>query len=634
MRSRLLLPALCLALVGIAAWVGRSQPAKPDSLWQTVFDADGLKVLRSPSSPASYLLQAGGESLLIDAPMPREVLPAKPGKVLLTHHHRDTVAAAATYLDAKIPVLAAPESAEWLKPDAVTKYWEKAIPLRDSRTSYFVVPVGLEGIEYTLKKETEIKLGEWTLRVVSTPGHSRDHIAFALNKTDRKAGPLVFTGDAISTNCHLWTPFTTDWDHWTDAGLKPTADSVKRIADLEPSMLLPGRGEVWSDTQKVNDRLGIQERAIRVAGDFKSFERFIGKDAQTYDFLVPKEQVGSGGDKPWSRVSPHLWLTGNTYVLSSKEANACLVVDPWGQRAVDQVAKLRKDENLGPIEAVTFSHAHYDHFDGVYTLPVKNEYKVWTLDRVAEPLKEPLKYRAPFLDARPIRFDREIKDGDSVTWREYTFRFHHFPGQSEFTCAIETTIDGKRCLFTADNFFHVRQYSGSGGWMGLNRSFPSVYGESAKKVLKINPEWILAEHGGPYVFDAKDYEQRAAWGVATGKACDAVCISKNHRLDWNPHRVSVEPILVKANPGQAVKVKVRVEPGQKLNVTFDGRGIVPNAKLTDSLEFKLPATIAKGRHVFAIHGVDENGAEVTDTFLAETCLSRRSRIPSRRSSRG
>ena len=44
--------------------------------------------------------------------------------------------------------------------------------------------------------------------------------------------------------------------------------------------------------------------------------------------------------------------------------------------------------------------------------------------------------------------------------------------------------------------------------MGLNRSSPAVYGLSAKKVLDIAPEWVLAEHGGPYVFDAEDYRRR------------------------------------------------------------------------------------------------------------------------------
>ena len=615
MRPRLLLPAFCVLLVGLAAWVGRA-PAEPATEWSVVFDAGGVKVYRSPGSPASYLLVAGNESLLIDAPLPPDSLPAKPKLVLLTHHHRDTVAAAAKYVAAKIPVHASPESAEWLKPDEVAKYWGKAIPLRDSRTSYFVVPAGIDGIEYSLKKNHSIKIGEWTLTLVPTPGHARDHVAFAAKKAGSDTS-LLFVGDALTSDGKLWTPFSTDWDHWTDVGLKPAHESIRALAKIKASGLFPSRGDaVKAEPKRIEELLAKAADAVAEAGRLKSFERFVGDAAQTYDFLVPKEQIASGGDKPWSRVSPHLWLTGNTYVLSSKEANACLVVDPWGQRGVDQVAKLRKDENLGPIEAVTFSHAHYDHFDGVYTLPVKNEYKVWTLDRVAEPLKEPFKYRAPFLDVRPIAFDREIKDGDSITWREYTFRFHHFPGQSEFTCAIETTIDGKRCLFTADNFFHVRQFSGSGGWMGLNRSFPSVYGESAKKALKINPEWVLAEHGGPYVFNAKDYEQRAAWGGAAGKACDAVCVSKRHRLDWNPHRVSVEPVLVKAKPGQTVTANLKVESGQKLALALDGRGVVPDAALADRLTIALPGSIAKGRHVFAVRAADENGAEVTDTFFA------------------
>src|SRR5260370_41793804 len=99
----------------------------------------------------------------------------------------------------------------------------------------------------------------------------------------------------------------------------------------------------------------------------KSFERFTKrrlKDAPQYQFLA-KEQATSNGSKPWSRVSEHLWLTGNTYVLVSKD-NTCLVVDPWDKRSADQITKLRTEKNLGPVEVGMFSHAHYDHYDGVY----------------------------------------------------------------------------------------------------------------------------------------------------------------------------------------------------------------------------------------------------------------------------
>ena len=61
-----------------------------------------------------------------------------------------------------------------------------------------------------------------------------------------------------------------------------------------------------------------------------------------------------------------------------------------------------------------------------------------------------------------------------LTWREYRFRFHHLPGQSVFTMGVETVIDGKKCFFTADNFFHQDMFTGTGGWMGLNRAFRRI----------------------------------------------------------------------------------------------------------------------------------------------------------------
>src|SRR5205085_11158558 len=105
-------------------------------------------------------------------------------------------------------------------------------------------------------------------------------------------------------------------------------------------------------------------------------------------------------------------------------------------------AKLKSDRGLGRPEVVMFSHAHYDHYDGVYHLPERDSFEVWSLDRVAAPVADPYLVRAPFLDARPVKFDRRLRDGDSASWREYRFRFHHLPGQTEFTLGVEATIDG------------------------------------------------------------------------------------------------------------------------------------------------------------------------------------------------
>src|SRR5262249_38636536 len=272
----------------------------------------------------------------------------------------------------------------------------------------------------------------WDLQVVATPGHSRDHLAFAARKG--KDGPLlVFCGDALAEPGKVWSPYTTDWDHWTDAGLKPPAQSLRKLAELKPATLLPAHGAVI----KKDAVAALEQTAKNVEemGFLKSFERFTKnrlKDAPEYRFLA-KEQAESNGSKPWSHVSDHLWLTGNTYVLTSKEEDAFLVVDPWDKRSADQVAKLKADQKLGPMEVVMFSHAHFDHYDGIYHLPDRDKFQVWTLDQVATPLAEPGLLRAPFLDARPVRIDKRYKDGDTAAWREYRFRFHHLPGQTEFT---------------------------------------------------------------------------------------------------------------------------------------------------------------------------------------------------------
>ncbi len=205
----------------------------------------------------------------------------------------------------------------------------------------------------------------------------------------KKDGPrIAFCGGAFASAGKLWAPYTTDWDHWTDAGLKPTAASLRRLIAQKPDVLCPTHGPVV--TQNIEAALKQTLAAVEEAGFLKSFERYTKErlgNPPTYRFLA-KEQAQSNGSKPWSHVSEHLWLTGNTYVLTSKDG-PCLMIDPWDKRSADQFAKLQKQHRVGPLEVVMFSHAHYDHYDGIYHLPNRDKFAVWTLDTVSRPLAEP-----------------------------------------------------------------------------------------------------------------------------------------------------------------------------------------------------------------------------------------------------
>ncbi len=621
---------VCFAILASAAWLGRAADERPAEVeWVEV--APG--VLRTKQLPAGYALVVEKHALLIDAPHDPARLRAlgveSIDEVLLTHHHRDTCSAAPELRNRDVRFRAAKASAEWLEPDRVKKYWIDNVPLRHSRTAaYLVVANGIEGIDCGLTDGQTIDWRGWNIQVIATPGHSKDHLSLVA----RRGGvgkSLAFCGDLVAAPGKLWSPYTTDWDHWTDVGLKPTEASLRKLAALKPDVLLPAHGAPIDR----NCASALEQTADRVKeiAFLKSFERFTKQrlgNAPAYRFLA-KEQAESNGSKPWSQVSEHLFLTGNTYVLTSRDDRAFLVLDPWDRRSAEQVARLKQDRKLGKLEIVMFSHAHNDHYDGVYHLPERESFQIWTLDRVAGPIAEPYRYRAPFLDARPVRFDRLMQDGETVQWREYQFRFHHLPGQSYFTMGVETTIDGKHCFFTADNFFHQDQFSGSGGWMGMNRSFPPPYSESAGKVLAAAPEWVLAEHGGPFEFNAEDFRRRVRWGQDSAAAADAVCESGNHRRDWDPNRIAVEPLLQKAKPGATLRSTLKItnplERPERLSIRLRASQWTAEQLLTvdvparsaveRTLIVQLRDTIAAGRHVFPLEVFEGDILDGADVLL-------------------
>jgi hypothetical protein len=192
---------------------------------------------------------------------------------------------------------------------------------------------------------------------------------------------------------------------------------------------------------------------------------------------------------------------------------------------------------------------------------------------------------------------------------------------------VEAVIDGKRCYFTADNFFHQDQFSGTGGWMGLNRSYPLPYAASAQRVLDAAPDWVLAEHGGPFEFNAEDFRRRVQWGKECAKAADAICPSGNHRRDWDPSRVHVEPLIQKGQ-GTIAGTLVVSNPlprREKLSVVLEGRGwladqtldVVAEPGATSRQPFRLrPAKpLPVGRHVFALRVTEGNAPDGSDAFL-------------------
>ena len=335
-------------LVGCSVWalslwlvtpgVAADKSQVPES-WTRV----AAGVYQSPGSPHAYALVDGASALVIGAARQANLAGLRPHgvksveSVLVTHHHRDTAAQVGHFLKSGIRVRAPKLSAPWLTMEGVRKFWDTAIPspkpsemLRTfTQWNFLVHAEGFEGIDCSLEGGQTITWRSWSIQVIATPGHSSDHVVFAAKRTGATSsagGPLVlFAGDALSGPGKMWSPYMTDWDHWTDQGLQKALDSLYRLASLDAAILFPEHGPPI--TRNTKEALAATANAAAEVAFLKSFERYNERlgDPPAYALLNEKGLTTIPGDKPWAQLSTHLFVTRNTYALVSKEGPVLIV---------------------------------------------------------------------------------------------------------------------------------------------------------------------------------------------------------------------------------------------------------------------------------------------------------------------
>ncbi len=617
-----------------------TQDAKAPA-WDRVAD----NVYRSRTAARSYLLVSDRRGLLIGAAegIDPQSLPAQVERVelvLLTHHHRDSSSAAERFIAANITVRAPELTAAYLLPDGVAAYWKKSMPVVEpgrfltlferfwSDWTYLVHPIGIAGVDCSLKPGEKLRWQDWSLAVIGTPGHSKDHCSYLATRGDQR---LIFSGDAIHSAGRVWSPYSMEWHHQKDEGFVAASVSLRVLAALQPTHLLPEHGEPLAGQEIVPALLSTAESLsqLGVLKNFDAYSKQVGPQP-TYKFLAP-EQVGTanpmGNPVPWTKLSPHLLVSGNTYALLSKDGPV-LLMDPYSANIVDRVAELQRDHQAGPVEVTCISHAHNDHYTGIFALPKRSSFQVWTLDRIAAVVDDPFRWLAPYVDPRLPRVDRSLQDNEVIRWHEYELRAHHLPGQTDFGMGLEVTIDGRKCLFTGDNFYHVEQYSGGGGWSGRNRGLPLGYARTAEKILKLKPDWILAEHGGAFEFNSEDFQRRRDFAVRAAEVADRLSPSGRHQADWDPQQVRVEPLISRASIQQPTQLKITTNNAHGRATTIKAASLRPDLCDTANVEFKaasdretsavltltLRANTPRGRHIIPLSVTADDQPLPSDTF--------------------
>jgi glyoxylase-like metal-dependent hydrolase (beta-lactamase superfamily II) len=239
--------------------------------------AYGLYVCGIPWSPV-YLLD-GKQPVLFEAgftciwriaeQMIRSVLTNRePGILFLTHVHWDHCGATG-YLRRAFPglrVAASMRAAEIMKrPNAITLMTELSAQVTPKVTSASVVDLSQLSnepflpfdVDLTVEDGQTIELGgEVAVRVMATPGHTRDHVSYYI--PEKKILIATEASGCLDRAGQIITEFLVDYDAYIA--------SLERLAALPVEILCQGHHFVLVGVQEVKDFFA---RSIREAKAFK-----------------------------------------------------------------------------------------------------------------------------------------------------------------------------------------------------------------------------------------------------------------------------------------------------------------------------------------------------------------------------
>jgi glyoxylase-like metal-dependent hydrolase (beta-lactamase superfamily II) len=176
-------------------------------------------------------------------------------KVLITHYHSDHLGLmgrlkkenrAEVYLHSlEIEIMRIrydTDDSFWRNTDAFIQ--QHGIPESELRQSDFVFPSPGELIapDHILNGGEKIRIGQYTLEIIHTPGHTPGHICLY-----EPVNRLLFSGDTLLAD--IATNAATHVQQMTNP-VQQYLDSLSRLRGLEITMVLPGHGRTFSDYRK------------------------------------------------------------------------------------------------------------------------------------------------------------------------------------------------------------------------------------------------------------------------------------------------------------------------------------------------------------------------------------------------
>jgi len=490
--------------------------------------------------------------------------------VLFTHSRRDAVWAGRKLVEngAKSVV---PDSARETFSD-VGRFWT------DFTTKRFhdYAQQGTKILTVPLKIGRTVRDGErfsWKgipIEVIETPGYMRQAVSYLIEIDDLK---YAFVGDLIYGNGKLFDLYSLQdaveeakiggYHGWASR-MAVLISSLQKIAAHRPDVLIPARGSVIRKPDRAIDLL--VQRLQRVYENYLSISAGRWYFKERYDILA--ERVLGRDPKvnwmPWAEVieeTPPGWIIpiANARLIVSEDGSGFLI-DCGGRRIINEIIKLKEAGRLTRLDGLFITHYHDDHTDNAAVCGDEFQCPIYATGPVVDILKHPGAYRLPCLTLNPIPKLKVVPEGYKMRWKEFTFTFHDFPGQTIYHDALLVEKDNaEKIFFIGDSFTP----SGIDDYCLLNRNLMHEsmgYLYCLDVLRKVPPETLLINQHvvQPFRFTAAQLDHMTAMLVKR-KALLAELFpwdEPNYGIDerW----IRFYPYGQKTKPGRTIQINLKV----------------------------------------------------------------------------
>ena len=492
-----------------------------------------------------------------------------PEWILFTDHHRE-VCQGMPRVDRTATRVAAPAAErEFFERPLDFRRWRPSLgdPHTVHGASYVRPPAEPIPIDRVLEDGERFRWRSWEIRCMATPGTSPGGMSYLV---ERGGKAIAFTGAVVHDGARMTNWFDSEWDYGFGKGLDALVTSVTRLREASIDVALPSRGPAIPDAAAQLAR--YHEKLVAFRPDYLR--------GYPVDDLVKRRKVDPivtpTPIPEIVRVTPHLYkfadtLAGKNFAIIIADSGRGLLLDCglFPATLLDELVQAMQTHlGLTTIDALWINHMHGDHFTLGSHLQARHGTRIWTLDRIAGPVENPLAYDYcalitsydPTYAGLPV--DRRLRDGEVVEWEGLDLHVDWMPGQTEFGNCLWLELDGRKIAFTGDNLFADPtdpEQNGHEAVVARNSAlFEEGYIQGSRYLMDLDPDIVMGAHNVLMTEPHALLRRYRAWSERIVERYRALLPDPDYEYGFDPFWVSAFPYRVDLPPGEWREVTVTV----------------------------------------------------------------------------